>query len=532
MINLMRNAFQELLLFIPLYQLNFLTPPPKKLVYYDEVIEEIPDRWLEKPTLLMIGNDYLFDKFNEKEVVNQLIQDPNFVGVVIYLENKCSICKDIPSLFYECQIPVIQVNDPSFVSIFQQDNNEYYTYGQMSKELAGTMEHGFIKLASELSKGLETPFLYLDESNQLLWHFGKEDELRQANRWLNCHRKDLENGAYTNLNTICKNKGILNKNNSEFELYSINIGGYMNHTIIASSQLVNWQKRMVDKLVGLIALLLQTEKMFQGQQEMLKEHFVYDLLYHKFESHQVMVKQGKSWGWNLEKPHHLLVIHVHACNEVMENINWLNEILLFIEMKQLKTEGKRIVFPFQDQIVVFLEDGENRTISERKKYVMDVANELEKELSNSCTKCQFFIGIGKWYEDTTYLNKSYQEAKLALRFGRIWFENKRIYHINDLGVLRLLIQIHHEILLDFCQEYLQPLIDSDRENGTEYIQTLQKYIQSQGIVNEVSEQLYIHPNTLRNRIKKIEDMTGIDLQNPEEFMNIIIAIKILSFINK
>ena len=178
-----------------------------------------------------------------------------------------------------------------------------------------------------------------------------------------------------------------------------------------------------------------------------------------------------------------------------------------------------------------LEDGEERTIIERKKYVLKTADRIEQSLISELPDCHFYIGIGKMYQDTIYLNKSYQEAKLAVQFGQIWFENKNIFHINDLGILRLLIHIHQEILYDFSQEYLSPLLESDQENGTEYIKTLKTFIQHQGIINEVSDALFIHPNTLRNRIKKIEEMTGVNLLDPEEFMNLAVAVKIQSFMD-
>lgn len=39
----MKGSFQELLLYIPLNQLTFLTPFPKELIYYDNISEYIPD---------------------------------------------------------------------------------------------------------------------------------------------------------------------------------------------------------------------------------------------------------------------------------------------------------------------------------------------------------------------------------------------------------------------------------------------------------------------------------------------------------
>lgn len=517
----MKDSFQDLLLYIPLCQLKFLTPLPKQRLFYETIDELLPHQWLEQPTIVTIIQDEEWRKLNNKDVANQLIQDPNLVGVVVCTQKAEPIQEDILALFYECGMPIIQVTEPASLNVFHQQSQSLYSH--LSKELAGAMNSSFTEIASELAKGLGTPLLYLDENHNLLWQTGNESSLREATRWLNAHRRRLEE--------IKEELFYDSTTNGRFELYLIDIAGVICQSIIVSSDLVEWQKRLMDKFIGLMALMLQTEGMFQEQQQRLQEHFVYDLLYHKFESQKVMIKQAKAWGWNLEYPHHLLLINIGLSDELMENMDWLDEMVFLIEEMKSQMEENIIVFPFQDQIVVLLEDGENRMMSERNHHVFEIAKQLEKELAAHWPHCQFLIGIGKWYKNTTYLNKSYQEANQALKFGQVWFENKHIFHINDLGVLQLLIHIHQEILYDFSQEYLSVLMESDREHGTDYINTLKVFIQHRGIITEVSEALYVHPNTLRNRIKKMEEMTGIDLQNPEEFMNLMVALKILSIIN-
>ncbi|WP_042349443.1 PucR family transcriptional regulator [Bacillus massiliigorillae] len=523
----MKKCLQELLLHVPLHQLIFLTTLPRKPVYYEKINESIPHGWLEKPTLLLLQNAEEYMKLNDSNIASQLVQDPNLIGIVLSNQTYLSIHEEILLLFQQCSLPVIQVEESSSLHIFLPTNVSLYSFSQVSMELAGFMEKGFTELASRLAKTLETPLLYLDENNQILWQVGKEEELREARRWLNTQQKELNNRQNTNV--TFNNMSLADMESKKlFEFYPINIAGLIRQNLIAISNLSEWQKKMIDKLAGLTALLLQTDKMFQEQQEEMKEHFIYDLLYHKFESITIMISHGKKWGWNLEKPHHLLIINVELPDGLMMDLD-LKEITLHIEMEKEDIDETMIVFPFQDQIIILLEDEENRTYK-RKNLVLKVANLLEKNLSSKFPQYQYQIGIGKWCQDLTNLNKSYQEAKQALQFGSIWFENKRIFHINDLGVLRLLIYIHREILFDFSQEYLSLLIESDCNYGTEYIDTLKMYIQYQGITNEVSEALHIHPNTLRNRLKKIEEITGVNLQNTEEFINIMIAVKIQSFI--
>lgn len=63
--------------------------------------------------------------------------------------------------------------------------------------------------------------------------------------------------------------------------------------------------------------------------------------------------------------------------------------------------------------------------------------------------------------------------------------------------------VDHDFLHSYCQEYLSSLIRSDKENGTEYHETLKMYFLYDGVINDVSDVLFIHPNTLRKRLYNI-----------------------------
>lgn len=76
------------------------------------------------------------------------------------------------------------------------------------------------------------------------------------------------------------------------------------------------------------------------------------------------------------------------------------------------------------------------------------------------------------------------------------------------------------------------LIEEDQNNSTNYIDILKVYVQYQGKINESAEALYIHPNTLRNRLKRIEDITGLQLQEVNDLINLTLAVRIYSFFKR
>lgn len=76
------------------------------------------------------------------------------------------------------------------------------------------------------------------------------------------------------------------------------------------------------------------------------------------------------------------------------------------------------------------------------------------------------------------------------------------------------------------------LIEGDQNNGTDYIEIVKVYVQYQGKINESAEALYIHPNTLRNRLKRIEDINGLQLQEVNNLINLTLAVRIYSFLKR
>ena len=513
----MKASLQDILLYIPLYQLTFLTPLPKEKTYFENISNTIPEQWFESPTLLLLETFEECLKLSDIKVVNRFIQDSNLIGIIICHQHEMDIQEDCLSLMYECKVPIVRAEEPIHFSNLLTSKKQAI-FSMMSMELNGFMNKGFMTIATNLSAALETPFLFYDENNQLLWQIGVQEDIERALQW----RQNIRSDDHI---SIPEQASVMGEE-EPFEEFLMNIAGQVHLTLVTFASLEEWQKMIIDKFIGLSVLFFQTDELIRDQQEKMKEHFIYDLLYHKFESKKVLVQQAKTWGWNLEKPHHLFIIDVTLSEEWMMNVEWMDEMVAYLEEERSHSNEDMILFPFQDQIVVLLKDDENRNPSKRKNVVFEIALTIEKGLTSHWTGCQFHIGIGRWYQDTVNLNKSYQEAKMALQFGKVWLENHHVFHIHDLGLFNLIIHLHKEILYDFCEEYLATLIESDEKLGTEYVKTLKAYFQYQGNINEVSEALYIHSNTLRNRLKKIEDMTGVYLQNNVDFLNLMVAVKI------
>ena len=76
-------------------------------------------------------------------------------------------------------------------------------------------------------------------------------------------------------------------------------------------------------------------------------------------------------------------------------------------------------------------------------------------------------------------------------------------------------QIHRSkersIVLD--NQHFQRLLDYDRDNNNYYLPTLRVYLSNNCNMTQTARQLFLHRHTLINRLNKIEDISGLNLND-------------------
>jgi hypothetical protein len=75
------------------------------------------------------------------------------------------------------------------------------------------------------------------------------------------------------------------------------------------------------------------------------------------------------------------------------------------------------------------------------------------------------------------------------------------------------------------REHLQRLVVHDRRNGTDFVTTLRVYLEAFGSTSLASERLVLHPNTLRHRISRLCEISGIDLDDPDQRLALALQLR-------
>ncbi|MGE4271501.1 MAG: PucR family transcriptional regulator [Desulfitobacterium sp.] len=125
------------------------------------------------------------------------------------------------------------------------------------------------------------------------------------------------------------------------------------------------------------------------------------------------------------------------------------------------------------------------------------------------------------------LHHSYQEALFALYLAEFIGKGNQVNHICNLGIFTLIFQKNNVTeLKSLCGKYLNSLIANDKEHNSMFLNTLRCYFDTNLNANETAEQLYLHINTLRYRLKRIEELTDTSLQKIYDRTNLYVALKV------
>ncbi|MFC7908506.1 PucR family transcriptional regulator [Streptomyces nigra] len=122
---------------------------------------------------------------------------------------------------------------------------------------------------------------------------------------------------------------------------------------------------------------------------------------------------------------------------------------------------------------------------------------------------------------------SYQEALRALEVRRRSRSRQGMTFFEDLGLYRILGPGNdYQELEGFVREWLGELIDYDSLHRAALVETLSRYFDCGGNYAETADSLTIHRSTLRYRLQRIREISGHDLTDVEDRLNLQVATRV------
>lgn len=275
---------------------------------------------------------------------------------------------------------------------------------------------------------------------------------------------------------------------------------------------------------GMIPKLYQRQTKRRIQQEKSKEFF-WEMLLGQVSSHQEIQTKAEDIGIKLPRPFSIFLFESH-----LPDYESVQKELVYL-LHNLKDSFPLTQFPLvvtdQRRLVVMGGGGDARLdFHERsQRFVLDIAQRIQDRFGELPVNGMY----GMAYSSFSFVQLCYHQALAVLRAKKhLPQEMKGIFGYDDLGIYRLLPSFVEKNEAESYANYrLEKLIRYDRDNQSHLLQTLEVYLDCVGRVNVASQYLHIHPNTLAYRLRRITEVSGLNLDDPNQRISMFIDLKLM-----
>lgn len=226
------------------------------------------------------------------------------------------------------------------------------------------------------------------------------------------------------------------------------------------------------------------------------------------------IEQAKFYGYDLLKPQRVVAVklyNLHAYQKsrcsTEEEIQLFNKSLWKFIDWHLRAHGIHSIGGLYKTVMVFIAPFSDET----KIGVKALLIQLQQALSDAFPQLESRIGFSRLCTSLRDYRKGAREANAALdQFAA----HRLVSSFEESGVLqRTLINTDVQELRGLYEYYLDPLLQEEGRSQIPLLDTLEAYLTCNGNVAQAAVKLYIHRNTLLNRLEVIEQLLGHDLKD-------------------
>ncbi len=306
------------------------------------------------------------------------------------------------------------------------------------------------------------------------------------------------------------------------------------------------QKVALSRAASALAIERAREIAVSAVEDRYQANVLDELLDGTFATPEAVIERAKRLGYNLQLPYWVAAFafrqqerparkkpltivldgrEMELDMPVSETMG--RELQRLVEQESTRRQITTLTRVRDDRFVVLFANANGKefpTPAEAKKTAQIYQERIEAQF----TELSVSVGLGRFYEGGVEgLPKQSSEAEKAVTMGLRLFGSGQLTYFGDLGVYRLLLSIGSvKELREFYHEVLGRLIEHDARSGGELLRTLEAYFRYHGSPTEMAPKLTLHRNTLLYRLRRIQEVSGVDLDDAETGLALHLALRI------
>ena len=260
------------------------------------------------------------------------------------------------------------------------------------------------------------------------------------------------------------------------------------------------------------------ERAVQAAEDRLRGDFLDMLLTAGPAEERALLRRAGEMDYELDHYHAVLVFYPGS-----SSTQSLALLASDFRAQLLNTDVRVLLGPHEGGLAALCHASEPSSLKQLEK----LARIARDSVVGMTGQADISVGIGRPNWGLEGLRRSFSQAREALQLaGRLLTED-RVLAFSDLGVYRLLCHLQgSEELHGFFEQTLAPLVRYDASRNAELVQTLEAFFSQHGNVSQTAKTLYLHRNSLLYRLDRISEITGMNLDDPDDRFSLQLALKV------
>lgn len=259
--------------------------------------------------------------------------------------------------------------------------------------------------------------------------------------------------------------------------------------------------------------------------QFIENNFFLDLIAGNVKGEEEARTRANNLNWP-KLPTTILIFDIDAFEEIIRNksedeIFQLKEsVYQMIRQIIFKNCGQAAIVQKSDSFSCILSDAVSKdTIGDA---VVKVKSMVQEKLG-LCLTAGACRGLNNYME----IKKNESNARDAITINRKSDLVRPVLFIDDAKVEQALLHMKdNALMLEYINSTVGKLEAFDKENNTQLVTTLEELIKVMGVRVKAAKNLFLHRNTLTQRIKKIEAIIECNLSRESELISLAIALKV------
>ncbi len=164
-------------------------------------------------------------------------------------------------------------------------------------------------------------------------------------------------------------------------------------------------------------------------------------------------------------------------------------------------------------------DGEQRAVRIATEFLSRVGDQIPA-----------VIGVGPVAQDVAELAAARASANRTLRVLRSGSGSRRVALLADVHVEALMLELRDLVAAqgDRPTGPIARLLGYDERHGMNLVPTLRAWLDALGDVPAAAAAMHVHPNTFRYRLRRLTEIGGIDLADPEARFAAMLQLRVIT----